>query len=456
VSPSNPFLEDGFAPVRDELIVERLTVRGELPAEIDGSYLRNGPNPAYPPLSYTYPFDGDGMIHALTLGGGRASYRNRFVATAGLRADRRAGRTIYGGLMRPIAPDPALVAPDGDPNRFKNFANTSIVRHAGRILALYEAGLPHELDSSLATVGPYDFSGTVNDAMTAHPKIDPLSEEMLMFRYSATPPYLVLRVVDATGAMVRETPIDTAVPFMVHDFACTSQHVVFFLCPAVFDVEAPKRGKPLLAWQPERGTRIAVLRRDGTGAVRWIDSAPFFTFHFLNAYESSHDEITVDYVQHRAFPAAGGDSPSLWRAVLDLARLSAIRAPIDDRIVEFPRIDPACAGLRHRYGWMPVKTKRDAVGAYGALVRYDLQRAQAALHEFGAGREVDEPVFIPRRHAQGEGDGWIAAYVYDRSTGGSICTVLDAIDIERPPVAEIELPRRVPHGLHGNWMPTET
>ena len=144
---ANPFLEQGYTPVLDELATGDLMVRGELPREIAGTYLRNGPNPAYPPISYTYPLDGDGMIHALVFEEGRVRYRNRFVMTAGLKADRRAGHTIYGGLMDPIVPDPKYVAPDGDPNRFKNVANTNVISHAGRILALYEGGLPYEMTS---------------------------------------------------------------------------------------------------------------------------------------------------------------------------------------------------------------------------------------------------------------------------------------------------------------------
>ncbi|HEX4572900.1 MAG TPA: carotenoid oxygenase family protein, partial [Dongiaceae bacterium] len=117
---ASPFLQHGYAPVLDELTTGDLPVRGEVPREIAGTYLRNGPNPAFPPISYTYPFDGDGMVHALVFEDGRVRYRNRFVLTAGLRADRRAGRTIYGGLMDPITPDPKYVAPDGDPSPFKN------------------------------------------------------------------------------------------------------------------------------------------------------------------------------------------------------------------------------------------------------------------------------------------------------------------------------------------------
>lgn len=449
---ANPFLQHGYAPVTDELSVDNLVIRGEVPREISGTYLRNGPNPAYPPISFAYPFDGDGMVHGLTFDGGKVSYRNRFVVTAGLQADRRAGRTIYGGLMNPIVPDPRFVPPDGDPDRFKNVANTNVVRHAGRILALYEGNLPYELSPALETKGLYDFAGKLRGAMTAHPKFDPASGEMLMFRYSLRPPFLVFYTVDAAGAVVREVPIDAGMPFMVHDFVFTARHVVFFLCPVVFDVAGAQQGKPFLAWQPERGTRIAVLRRDGTGGVQWIEDGPYFVYHFMNGHEDG-GRISVDYVQHGAFVTVSGAPPTLWRAVLDLGAGSVKRTQLDDRIGEFPRIDSARAGAANRYGWLPVSAKGDAPEAFGALARYDLQAGKTAVHEFGPGREVDEPVFVPRPGGSGEGDGWIMTYVYDRATDGSVCAVLDAIDLERPPVAEIVMPRRVPHGLHGNWLP---
>ncbi len=448
----NPYLEHGYAAVLDELSLDNLVVRGEVPREISGTYLRNGPNPAYPPISYTYPFDGDGMVHGLTFDGGKVGYRNRFVLPAGLRADRRADRTIYGGLTHPIVPDPRFVPPDGDASRFKNVANTNVVRHAGRILALYEGSLPHELAPTLETRGLYDFAGKLQGAMTAHPKFDPASGEMLMFRYSLRPPFLVFYTVDTAGAVVREVAIDTGMPFMVHDFVVTPRHVVFFLCPVVFDIAGAQQGKPFLAWQPERGTRIAVLRRDGTGGVQWIEDGPYFIYHFMNGHESGN-RITVDYVQHGAFFTARAAPPTLWRAELDLAAGTVRRMQLDDRKGEFPRIDAARTGIANRYGWLPVSAKGDAPEGFGALARYDLQTGKTAVREFGAGREIDEPVFVPRPGGSGEGDGWIMLYVYDRATDGSICAVLDAIDIERPPVAEIVMPRRVPHGLHGNWLP---
>jgi carotenoid cleavage dioxygenase len=455
----DPHLQGGHAPVWDELTVEDLPVRGEIPRELAGVYMRNGPNPAFPPISYTWPFDGDGMVHALYFAEGRASYRNRFVLTAGLRAERRAGRALYGGLARPVPPDPALVGPDGDPGPFKNVANTNVVRHAGRTLALWEAGLPYELTRDLDTLGPYDFAGGVRGAVTAHPKLDPATGEMLLFRYGPRAPHLLFTAVDAAGAVARQVPIEAPVPVMVHDFAATPAHVVFVLCPVVIDGEAARRGGPVLAWRPELGTRIAVLRRDGTEPPRWFDADPFFLFHIMNAHEEDGaGRIVVDYVQHGAFLAPGAAPPCLWRLTLDLAggSAAAARRQLDDRVGEFPRVDPARAGLRNRYGWLPVRggsASEGHGGGFGALARYDFDTGAVAVRDFGPGREVDEPVFVPRPGAAEEGDGWVMAYVYDRASDGSVCVVLDARDIGRAPVAEVAMPRRVPHGFHGNWMP---
>ena len=448
----NPFLEAGFAPVRDEITVEALPVRGAIPPELDGVYLRNGPNPAYKPLSYTFPFDGDGMVHALRLRDGHAAYRNRFVLTAGLRAERRAGRALYGGVMTPRPVDPALIGTDGDPSPFKNTANTNIIRHAGHIFALWEGGPATELDAGLDTRGPYDFAGRLPHAMTAHPKLDPVTGEMLAFRYDFIPPYLVFSVIDAAGALLREVPLELDAAFMVHDFAITDRHAVFFLCPVVLDVAAATSGGKLLDWQPARGTRIGVVRRDGSGPVRWFTAEPFFVFHFMNAHEQD-TSVTVDYIQHPGFGRATGGVPCLWRMELDLTTGTARRSQLTERSAEFPRIDPAFEGRANRFGWSLVRgAHRGPPGTFAALARYDLAGGEPLLHDFGRGQEVDEPVFIPRPGATAEADGWIGAYVYDHARDASRFVLLDALDLAAPPVAEITLPRRVPHGFHGNWL----
>ena len=449
----SPFLQGGFAPVADELDVADLPVRGALPEGLAGTFLRNGPNIAFPPLSYTFPFDGDGMIHAVSFRDGRVSYRNRFVETRGLKVERRAGRAVYGGVFAPILPDATVIGPDGDPGPFKNTANTSVIHHAGRTLALWEGGLPTELGPHLETLGLYDFDGRITDAFTAHPKHDPATGELVAFRYAARPPYIKVFVIDAAGRVQREVPLDTPVPFMVHDFAVTDAHMVFFLCPVVLDFAAASQGGSPLAWQPERGTRIAVMPRDQRGTVQWFETEPFFVFHFLNAFADG-GRITVDYVQYAGLGAdVSGPPPCLWRAELDLGSGTVVRRQLSDRPSEFPRVDPALMGRRNRYGWTPTSgEQRGAPATFAALARYDLASGQTEIHDFGAGQEVGEPVFIPRPHARKEADGWIGTYVYDHAADASRFVLLNAIDIARPPLAEVMLPRRVPHGFHGTWI----
>src|SRR5690606_27098872 len=160
-------------------------------------------------------FDGDGMVHAIRIEDGRAHYRNRWVASEGLKEERAAGRALYPGLLE---------LGKGESLKFKVTANTNIVFHARRLLALVESSLPTELDArTLETLGLYDFAGRLSGPMTAHPKLDPVTGEMLFFGYSPFPPYLQYYVVDRDGALVHAEPIDLAWPSMIHDFAVTER-----------------------------------------------------------------------------------------------------------------------------------------------------------------------------------------------------------------------------------------
>jgi carotenoid cleavage dioxygenase len=457
----NPFLQGPFTPVDDEVDVGDLRIEGRIPQELNGSYLRNGPNPQFTPLgSYTYPFDGDGMVHKLTFDDGRVSYRNRWVVTRGLAAERRAGRALYGGLITPFMPDAASIGADGDPNPFKNLANMNVIRHCGRTLALWDGGAPYELADDLSTVGEFDFEGGLPGGMTAHPKIDPVWDELCFFRYDVVPPYLVYGVVGPKGRVTRTEPIDLPDPALVHDFVVTEEHVVFFDSPAVFDFEAMLRGEQALRWREGRGTRIGVMPRDGeAGEMLWIPVDDCFVMHFLNGY-TENNTVVVDYI-HRNRPdvlAAGEENvPRLHRAVIDLARRTVHQELVDYRAVEFPRIDDRRTGLRHRIGYAASATDPFGaeVGYFDSVVRYDLEDATSTEHRFQPGVIAGEPVFAPRPGGTGEHDGWVLVMTYDVEHDTSQLVVLDAAHFGGPPVAIVHLPIRVPVGLHGNWFPAD-
>jgi carotenoid cleavage dioxygenase-like enzyme len=457
----NPFLHGPFAPVEHELHVEDVRVEGRIPEELNGSYIRNGPNPQFAPIgSYTYPFDGDGMVHMLTFEEGRVAYRNRWVTTRGLTAERRAGRALYGGMLTPFMPEASTVGSDGDPNPFKNLANMNVIRHCGRTLALWDGGPPYELAPDLSTVGPCDFDGALPGGMTSHPKIDPVWDELCFFRYDLVPPYLVYGVVGPKGRITRTEPIDLPEPALIHDFVVTEEHVVFFDSPAVFDFEAMLRGEEVLKWREGRGTRVGVMPRTGGASdIVWFPVDDCFAMHFLNGY-TENDTVVVDYI-HRNRPDAlsnGDDNiPRLQRAVIDLSRRTVHQELVDHRAVDFPRIDDRRSGLRHRIGYAAAASDPSgaAAGLFDSVVRYDLEAGTAAEHRFQPRVFAGEPVFAPRPSGVGEGDGWVLVLTYDADRDTSSLVVLDAARFAHPPVAIVHLPARVPAGLHGNWFPAE-
>jgi len=452
------FYQGNVVPVRDELSVADLTVRGELPNDLAGVYMRNGPNPKYEPIAYTYPFDGDGMVHAVYFDKGKARYRNRFVQTAGLAVEDRAGHAVYGSVTHPTPPDPSLLAP-GDPPFLKNVANINVIHHGGHYLALYESAPAHELTRDLETVGQFDFAGAIN-GMTAHPRKDVETGELHFFTYSPVVPYLTYYVADREGKVVTDRPIDLPNPTMIHDFVITTDHVLFFDCPVVFDLSLAQKGEVPLQWRPELGTRIYVLdRRDPSAKPIVVEDEPFFVYHFVNAYDRNGSEIVVDYVRHRLLsfgPGGEGSNPAMHRMVIDLSARKATDVRADDpaQMVEFPRVDDRRTGREHRYGY----AASDSGGANGgedefdSLTQYDYERGTVSVHKPGAGRSPGEACFVPRPGATAEDDGYVVSFVHDAATDKSELVLIDAANFDADPVAAIELPRRVPSGLHGNWM----
>src|SRR5215212_4790103 len=232
---ANLFLQGNFSPVREEITADNLTVIGKLPPEMDGMFVRNGPNPQFPPIKNYHVFEGDGMLHGVHIREGRASYRNRYIRTPYWKAENAAGRALYGSFLDPPSVTALLRLGRNWLKRLplmKNTANTALVYHDGRLLALWEGGEPHEIQvPGLDTVCPYTYSGGLKHQFTAHPKVDPATGEMLFFGYSPFKPSVQYSVVNAQGQIISTTTIDVPRPVMMHDFAVTPRHTLFMDLP---------------------------------------------------------------------------------------------------------------------------------------------------------------------------------------------------------------------------------
>jgi carotenoid cleavage dioxygenase-like enzyme len=468
--PSVTFLEDNFAPWSMEGEARDLAVEGEIPRELHGAYYRNGPNPQFAPRGRYHWFDGDGMIHGFFFENGSCDYRNRWVRTERFASERAAGRALFGGLAEMTAGDPEAEGISS------NAANTNIVWHGDKLLALWEAGPPHELDPvTLETKGPWDFEGKLvrkidpalagNDdgivpgIMTAHPKMDPDTGEMLMFAYSPIPPHLTYTVVDREGRLVRSEEIDVPFASMMHDFIATESHVIFPVFPAAFDLEAIEQTGSALVWRPDLGTHIGIMPRDGGNAdVVWIESDPCYVFHPMNAH-SEETRIIAEVARYPRLPlfgVEGAEPATLHRWTIDLVSGSIKEEPLDDSPVEFPRFDERFAGKAYRHGYSggganPVSDEFDSGPGFDSVFHYDLETGARKAHTLPPGDSLGEPVFVPRSADAAEGDGFVLVLAYRAAEKRSDLLVLDAQNVDGAALATVKLPHRVPYGFHGNW-----
>jgi carotenoid cleavage dioxygenase-like enzyme len=434
---AEPFhLRGNFAPVFDELTVADLPVTGAIPKALSGRFFRNGSNPK----SGTSPhwFLGNGMLHGVRLENGRAVwYRNRYVRTRALESE-------GAGAIRE----------DGTKDWTASLANTHVVCHAGKILALEEGHFPWIVSKDLDTVGVHDFTGKLKTAMTAHPRICPVTGELLFFGYGVLPPYLTYHRVAKDGTLVQSEEITVKGPTMMHDWNVTRNFVVFMDLPMIFDVELLAKGGIPIRWSDDYGARLGVMPRNGSDKdVVWYEIDPCYVFHPMNAYEEG-DTIVLDVARFAklAFGPQDGDGtpPVLHRWVIDRKAGVVREQPLDDRPADFPRVADEKIGLKHRFGYMTALGNHGMVEFGGELLKYDLQTGKSQSLHFGPGCGAGEPVFA--RAGVGEDEGYLLTFVYDPARDASDLVIIDAQEFEKGPVARVHLPRRVPYGFHGNWI----
>ena len=470
--PAHPNLGGGFAPYLHEDETTPLEVQGEIPRELHGTLYRNGPNPQFPPragMDYHW-FDGDGMIHAISLENGTARYRNRWVRTRRFELERKAGRSLFGGLTSMDRTDPEAwrelerlgLSPYERLVLAADAGNTNIVWHAEKLLALLEVANPTELDPrTLATKGAHDYAGKLAGGMTAHPKIDPETGELLAFVYSAVAPHLRYHAIDRHGRLTRSEAIDVPVGAMMHDFVVTKDHVVFPWFPMTFREENLFTNR-VWHWEPELGTRIGVMPRNGSNRdVVWFETDACFVYHFMNA-RSEGERVAIEAVRYprvalfqtaRAGEEEPGPAPGLLtRWTLDLAGRVFKEEPLDDVQCEFPRLDERRAGLSYRHGFAAGTLPRDeGTMPFNAILHYDLAGGTRRAHELAPASTASEAVFVPRHASAAEGDGFLIFPVYRWAEDRSDVLILDARNVERAPLAVLRVPHRIPLGFHGNW-----
>jgi carotenoid cleavage dioxygenase len=466
----HPYRTGAWRPQATEWDASELDVTGEIPRDLAGVYLRNTENPLIASGPMYHPFDGDGMIHSIAFQGGAASYRNRFVRTLGLAAEREAGRQLWAGIAE--RPD-KFERQDGwgARGRMKDASSTDVVVQRGLALtSFYQCGDLYRLDPvTLADLGRESWGGRFpKEGVSAHTKLDEATGELLFFNYGKEPPYMHYGVVSPAGELAHYIDVPLPGPRLPHDMAFTEHYAILNDCPLFWDPAALAKGVHANRFFPELPTRFAIVPRRGrTEQIRWFEAAPTFVLHWINAYEDG-DEVVLDgFFQHDPAPTlpegatlrdrlfrfldlyAFQARPHRWR--FDLRTGRTREEPLSDRIMEFGMINGRHAGRPYRYAY-------DVTGVpgaflFGGLVKHDVATGREEAIEFGPGVYGSETVMAPRLGSTAEDDGYLVTFVSDLPNDRSECWIFHAQALSDGPIARVRLPERIASGTHACWAP---
>ena len=429
-----------LAPVVTEVDLVDLCVVGEIPRDLNGVLVRNGPNPL------RGRFEGNdvlswwpeaAMLHGISFQDGRVTaYRNRWARTQ--------------QWARVHDPDSAPSLLDTNPN-------VNVLQHAGEILALSEGGAPLAITAELETLGATRGHLGLAGGMTAHPKVDPQTGELMTFRADWKTPWLRYGVTDAKGTQSVDVEIELPSPSMMHDMAITATHSILLDLNVAYDFSMLSRGYRMpLRWHDDRKARLGVIPRHG-GMIRWFEVAPCFIQHVVNAYDAGESTVVLDVVHYSRYlrladnGAAFEDNPLgvLWRYVIDLDRGTVTEKQMDNVGIELPRINEGRTGRSYRFLYAAEQPTNTEIRG---VVRYDLGCGSMQRYRVPEGDQNSEPVFVSRAMASDEDDGWLLVCVYRHATDTSDLVILDGRNIESDPMATVRLPRRIPAGFHGAWL----
>ncbi len=441
----NVYLQGNFAPVADEVTATNLEVIGEIPSELNGRYLRNGPNPAGGVDEATHHwFLGDGMVHGVCLRDGKALwYRNRYVNSTHL-AEVRGTAVPQGRNWSDTSIGP----------------NTNVGGFAGTTWAMMEAGsCPVELTYELETVGYNDFFGTLPGAFTAHPKVDPTTGDMhaMAYAWAQWLDHVQYVRVGKDGRVTRTVDIPLPGMSMVHDISITQKYVVVYDQPVIVDLDLAFAGRFPFRWTPSYGNRVGLMPIDGDAAdIVWVDVPIGYVFHPMNAYDTPDGKVVLDVsfydvmMNDDILGPFGDTLPRLVRWEVDPARRTTNVTEIDGNVNEFPRHRGSLTGRPYRYGYC---AQVDSASMHWPTVKHDLSTGAREVFDHGPGRAAGEPVFVARPGSVEEDDGWLITFVHDGNDNSAEFVIIDARDFARGYVARVKLPQRVPFGFHGNWVP---
>lgn len=470
-----------FAPMRFEADITDCEVIGKIPADLNGAFVRVGGEFLYPPK---FPDDAalnsDGYVSSFRFKNGAVSFHGKWVKTHRYQQVVAAQRQLYGYYRNPFTDDDSVKDPKR-PN-LRTVSNTSPIAHAGKLFTLKEDGLPHQINpNTLDTLGPYDFNGQwKSETFTAHPKIDPVTGEMIAFGYEATglaTDDIFIGTFDKTGKLKREVRIKQPYVSIIHDMAVTQKHILLPFGGYVTSMDRLKANKVHWGWDQTKPSMIGVLPRDGEAKdVRWFKGPERCMMHTFNAYTEGNKVILyAPFWDSNFFPFFPPVDGSPWNRDKAKAFVRKITLDLNSKsdtwkeeilwpfpIVDLGRVDTRFMTLNNRYGFTgytdatkPFDAKRAGnlagrvTNCYG---RFDFSNGKLDTYFAGDTHSLQECCFVPRNKNAGEGDGYLIGVASNYAEMRSELVIADATRLAEGDVARVILPFRCSSQVHGLWV----
>ncbi|KAH8652732.1 carotenoid oxygenase [Tricladium varicosporioides] len=465
-------------PCRLEGEISDLVVCGSIPKEIDGTFYRVMCDPFVPPNPNNVPIDGDGNISAFRFHQGRVDMKMRYIETERYKLERKANKALFGLYRNPFTHHPCVRA------AVDSTANTNLVYWADHLLALKEVALPYSVDPHTLETRMYDPFGSKSKTFTAHPKVDPYTDELVVFGYEASGLAtldIATYTLNRLGEKVEELWIKSPWCAFIHDCIITENWLVMLCWPFEAKMARLQAKKQHWAWNYDlKATFIVVPRRKSTplptgwkqGESRYYEWRNCMPIHTAGGWEDANGKIYLEStrVHDNAFPffpAEDGRMPSpetkadFVRWELDLSAPSGSTIP-DPRVIldlpaEFPRIDERFMTKQYEYIFLDVFLPEKSDGSknifhgLNTLAMHNNKTGKTSFYYVGDDALVQEPIFIPRSADAPEADGWVIAMVERRAESRCDLIVLDTKEFEKP-IAIVQLPFHIKAQIHGNWV----
>ncbi|KAF2008787.1 carotenoid oxygenase [Aaosphaeria arxii CBS 175.79] len=468
--------------MRFEGDVYELEVIGSLPTDLHGAFYRVQPDHAFPPMfgEDEIPLNGDGNICCFYFENGHVDFKNRYVRTPKFEAERAARRALFGRYRNKYTDDPRV-----RDVLTRTTANTHVIYHANKIMALKEDAPPFEIDAStLETVGLVNYNNTFHcPTHTAHPKADSDTGELVAFGYEAKgdgSPDICSFTVDKEGYVTEEVWFKAPWACMIHDFWATENYVIFPINGLKASVEQMQKGGEHFYWDENLDHQLlGVIPRRGAKPedVKWFKTSRGCYSHTINAYEEDGNlvldaNVWTDCV-FPFFPNSQGKkfhydpknirSPVLRYRFDPKGSTEVMVHPqqvIQEGVNEFGRVDDRLLGKKYDRYWIltvdPTKqiysNGTAAQAGFNTLLCHNFKTGKKQTYYHGNDVTFQEPCFVPRSGGASPEEGYIVILADLYRESRSQLLLFDAQNIDKGPIAQIKLPLKLLDGLHGSWV----